>query len=457
MNKEIVYIGVDIGTTNTKIMAINNENCIAYKKSCITPKYTKNSENYFDIKALEIFFDNTFKMLEKEFIIEGISFASVGESVIPIIKGEPIANSLVWNEKCTSSFAREIWDSSIKGKKYLMTSDEFNYTFSIYKMLYMMKKYSVDSPDYWLPLSSYFCFKYTKEAVIDYSQASRTFLLDQEKGKWNEDLISTFNLFSKDIKIKGMGYQFKNNSSVYPFILGGHDHMVAAKCINVLTNRTTFVLDSVGTSESVLGITKSSKPFQNNNALSTGLSFNLNRPYCLKGIHRSGSYIEFLSKNLGFDTVSDCVNCLNKKIVQDDYNNIKFINSILKEDGAIEFLKTNGNPEDMLFSLYVLLSIESKRMIDSVQSNLKEKSDIIVVGNIIENPVYLSIRASILNCNINYFKLKELGCYGSIINILEGIGNKELINKIINQNRIITVKPNPDLIKKLELIEIKRK
>ncbi len=450
MNKNIVFIGIDIGTTNTKILAIDNNNNITYSNSYITPKYIKNNESYFQIHKLELIFENTFKIITKKYIIGGVSFASVGESVVPIKNGISICDPLVWNDRCNYNFSKNIWNNFIKEKNEFSNLNEFDYTFSIYKMLYVMDKYHIETPDYWLPLSSFFCFTYTKEAIIDYSQCSRTFLLNQNTKDWNKELILKFNLFNKPIKIEHMGYSYSNKGD-YPFFLGGHDHMVAAKCIDILLNKKTYILDSVGTSESVLGITESNKPFLDLKQLSTGLSFSSNRPYCIQGIHNSGIYIENLSKDLGFKNVNECINSLNPKIKRNNFYDIKFIPAVLKANGRIEFSIDSKKSEDKLFSLYVLLSLESKRMINNIKSNLKEDSDIIVVGNIIKNSVYLSIKASIVNSNLYYFNLEELGCFGSIINVLEGIDNKPLLKKIIVENKIQTIKPNFILRKKVNI------
>ncbi|HEY8541047.1 MAG TPA: hypothetical protein VIL29_01585, partial [Pseudothermotoga sp.] len=89
-----VYVGIDLGTTNTKIMVISEsgiEKIIKIK----TPRKAINNVEYFDLDKLDRSLEKIVHQLKQDYDISGLSCTSFGESVVPVAKGKKLHDPIV--------------------------------------------------------------------------------------------------------------------------------------------------------------------------------------------------------------------------------------------------------------------------------------------------------------------------------------------------------------------------
>lgn len=95
-----VYMGIDIGTTNTKIMVIG-ENGVEKIVKTKTPKKRLKNVEYFDLDKLTANLERIISQLKEAYDLSGLSCTSVGESVVPVANGKKLHDPIVWYDTCT--------------------------------------------------------------------------------------------------------------------------------------------------------------------------------------------------------------------------------------------------------------------------------------------------------------------------------------------------------------------
>ncbi len=107
-----VYVGIDLGTTNTKVLVVGEsgiEKIIKVK----TPKRTLNDVEYFDLDKLERSLEKIIVELQKEYDLSGLCCTSFGESVVPVARGKKLHDPIVWYDTCTKSVQDKYERSSL--------------------------------------------------------------------------------------------------------------------------------------------------------------------------------------------------------------------------------------------------------------------------------------------------------------------------------------------------------
>ncbi len=265
-------IGIDVGTTNTKlgIYRPSGEEIAVFKFS--TPFQKKPMGGELDgrtlvrsiLETLKLFFEK-FPTYKKEDAT--LSVSSLGETVIPVSKeGETLSPGLIWYDRRTIPVYEDILDKVQKNYFIERLLKNPGYFYSINKILWLKKNFpEIYSKVKWfLPVSSYIIFSFTGDACIDYSHAVRTMVFDLHGKDWDYDLLEKLGISSSLFPpLCESGYFVGKALSVIKEELGvsgniyissgGHDHLVAALSIGLFQKNIFF--NSSGTTESMfLGI-----------------------------------------------------------------------------------------------------------------------------------------------------------------------------------------------------------
>ncbi len=265
-------IGIDVGTTHTKIGVYRPSGREIFAKGIPTP--FKKTKDGGEISG-EVLFSTILNLL-KEFYFKFpqfrkekgcLSVSSLGETVIPVSSdGNPLAPGLIWYDRRTLSVYRELLEKVKKEyfiKKLLKNP---GYIYSINKMLWLKtsNRKLFDKVKWFLPVSSYVIFSLTKEACIDYSHAVRTMVFDPHTMDWDYELLKILEidpaLFPPLCKsgtflgkvIPSIKEELGISEDIF-VSSGGHDHLVAALYMGLFEKNVLF--NSSGTTESIfLGI-----------------------------------------------------------------------------------------------------------------------------------------------------------------------------------------------------------
>ncbi len=313
-----LFLGLDLGTTNCKALAVDlNGQPVA---GISTPTPTQVSEQ--SGKAPEYNADTLWETiaslirqltetLKPGTRVAGLAVASMGESGVLIDKdGGPLVPILTWYDNRTIPWV-EWWRQRIsEDNLYRITGLPLDHIYSACKIQWLRDNYPEAFPraHAWLNLSDWITFRLTGELSTSYSQASRSMLFDLREREWSRDILQMMNLDhsllppslpSGEIagRVTPFAAQATGLQKGTPVIIGGHDHICAALAAGAVNPK--IILDSAGTAEAML-VTLETPIFRKGMAatgLCCGCHTARDRYYLLGGL-MAGGVIAWVSRIL---------------------------------------------------------------------------------------------------------------------------------------------------------------
>jgi D-xylulose kinase len=129
--------------------------------------------------------------------VVGISVTNQRETVVPIDRdGKPLRNAIVWQDRRTVRQCDWIRKQVSPAEVYSITGLTIDPYFTAPKILWIREneKGIFNATDKFLLVHDYLISRLSKELVTDYSNASRTLLLDVRSGKWSEKLLTALGI-----------------------------------------------------------------------------------------------------------------------------------------------------------------------------------------------------------------------------------------------------------------------
>ncbi len=265
-------IGIDVGTTHTKIGMYRPNGEELFFRKFYTPfdRIKDGGELSGEVligaileRLKEGYGRLPFLKNEKGFL--GIS--SLGETIIPVsYDNNTLSYGLIWYDRRTIPIYDEIITKI--GKEYFIKNLLKNpgYFYSLNKILWFKNKNPAlfEKTKWFLPISSYIAFTLTGDTCIDYSHAVRTMLFNPYNMDWDYKLMNKLGLspgmfppLCKSGTLLGkLTPKIKDELGIVEDVYvssGGHDHLVAALYMGLFYKNILF--NSSGTTESVfLGV-----------------------------------------------------------------------------------------------------------------------------------------------------------------------------------------------------------
>lgn len=256
--KTQVCIGVDVGTTSIKAIAVNVAGI------CVGDAGTETPWRVDDIGRVDIDVDllastaiDVITRAGAGFEVVGIGITGMAETgVVVDASGRPVTRAMAWydqrgNEQF-SAMSPE-FRSAFSAETGLAAKAEC----SLSKLLWLRDEGFVITPDmYWLNALEFIAFKLTGTMATEPSLASRTGLLSQQTNKpWPAalELIGATESFLPKLTIAGQSW---GHVTSHPGLIGaavtvaGHDHLVASVGAGATDGDDLF--DSCGTADVVL-------------------------------------------------------------------------------------------------------------------------------------------------------------------------------------------------------------
>lgn len=97
-----MYCGIDVGTTNTKVLVFNDSFKVVFLKKFRTPVISSEEGDFLSSKKLFAEILGSLKSIPKEIKkkIEAIGVSSLGETVFPVSNdGEVLRGGMMWYNK----------------------------------------------------------------------------------------------------------------------------------------------------------------------------------------------------------------------------------------------------------------------------------------------------------------------------------------------------------------------
>jgi len=197
-------VGVDIGTSSCKTLAVNEEGKIIAGSSIEYPVYSplpgwseQNPADWWE--AVKITLREVAREAEEQkFCIEGIGLTGQMHGLVLLdAEGRVLRPCILWNDQRSAPFCEKIHEMAGGEEKLLEITNNImlpGYTGG--KILWVRER----EPDIFNRASKFLCpkdfirFKLTGEFVTDVSDASGTGLFDVKRRRWANDLIQALDL-----------------------------------------------------------------------------------------------------------------------------------------------------------------------------------------------------------------------------------------------------------------------
>jgi len=435
----ISLLGIDIGTTNTKVIIFNENGSVIEERNFPTPFETDEfGGRYRPENVLNALLDSLRSIspdAKKDLV--ALSISSFAEVMIGLDASlRPITQSPAWFDTRTDSLFQEMKRNLNDDQVYLLTGLSPQSKYSFYKLLWHRHSEPevFKSVRFWTSMSGYLLAALSGILSFDYSLASRTMLFDQVNSRWSQELLdligvplSTMTELTPSGLVLGPIVKDVAERTGLPetlqVVTGGHDHLCAAVAVGVF--KQSRVLISTGTTEN-LTMALDTIPQLNLSQLKRSFSWGHHaipgKYYGMSGIYSGGYSLEWMLKlsgenyrfldNLDLDIPKD-LSLFFPYLLGADYDGAR--GAFVNLDGKME-------KSDMIKALIASLCFEYKNLWDIMAHSLSIQIDRVTnVGGGTRNEFWMQVKAAVLNHRIFVPQDKEGSSKGAAL--LAGIGS----------------------------------
>jgi xylulokinase len=465
MPKNACLIGVDVGTTNVKAGVFTPQgNALAMASAELQVNRPKPGWASYDPADL---WRQTVRVLAEvsraiagRFEPVALAVSSMAETAIPIDAcGLPVYQAIAWFDSRTTEQAE--WWANIFGSEFIFarTGLPILPIFGINKLCWIKQH----EPEMfsriarWLSVSDYINYCLCGVEAAELSLASRVMALDLRTRRWSEEILGAAGIPPSILgepvpsgqvlsQISAGAAQITGLPRHLCVVTGGHDHPCAALGSGV--SETGLVLDSLGTSESLLVVLDS--PMLEARAAHLGFAQGCHvlpdRYLCFGGLVTAGAAIDW-ARNMFF-----------KEMARDDaYRRFEELAAqSTPGSGGVYFmpsLRAANPPHTDPYSRGVFLGISSDTSLaDLARSVLEglayaacdsltalrsvfgvEMKQIRAVGGPARNRLLMEIKAALANLPFSVVEIEEAACRGAAILAGSGVGIYKSIEEIHRQ------------------------
>jgi xylulokinase len=443
-----VLIGLDVGTTNVKCLAIDAGGELLATVASPTP-VTHPRVGWTDFPPEQIWgvaasaIGRVLQTLGSGRDVVGIAIAGLAESLVPLDEnGKAVASAIAWFDLRTGAEFDWIRDQISHERLFQITGLNPDPMYGVCKMLWLRNH----APELfarvrcWLNLAEYVAFRLCGEAATDPSLACRTLLYNLSSAGWDRSLLAELDIdptVLAAIKPSGTALgrvtaEAQRETSLPASTIvsvGMHDHLGGAFATGSL--RPGVLLDSMGTSESLITIMPQPTfaPEVGDCALPQGAVW-VDEPrfYLTGGLFTAGAAIEWFRRELAPDTT---VYELEKEATEAFEDVPLFLPHLVRSftphpdteaAGAFVGIKSGTTRGALFRGLLEGLAFEAKLVADSmVQIGRAPAFDeFVALGGIQQNALLAQTKADVYGRSIQIHPLREAVGYGAAL--LAGIG-----------------------------------
>lgn len=259
----MLSLGVDVGTTRTKAIAVHASGETRAVVASATPWSFEHQRRILRPEALRSTVDaliaRLLDLVPRE-RVEALGFTSIAESgFVCGPNGEALLPAVSWSDPSGSSaaaafesdFGREVF-SQITGLRLSSTP-------SLFKLRELARRTDWDRPSLWLSVAEWLAVQFGAVPCSERSLASRTGLLDVSRGCVDSDLRAWTGLELVETDLVWAGELVGEVRRPAPMagaaiVIGGHDHLCAA--VGAEATLDGDVLNSFGTAEAYIAAVK---------------------------------------------------------------------------------------------------------------------------------------------------------------------------------------------------------
>lgn len=445
----MVIMGIDIGTTNTKVGLFKTDGTqVAVSARPTVTHKTPDGIHYYDPEEM---WDSIAAAMQEVAAASAEPVASIGitsmaESGLLVDRASGAARSLFmpWFDTCSGPQAARIAAEADLYERFCAAGLHSSFKLGLPKLLWLLERDSAAADGaVWLSASGYIAYRLTGRMAFDYSLAARTFAFDINRKQWDAEWIRHFGV-SPDVYPEALpagtplGRMLPELAGAagltgeLQVAIAGHDHVAASLAVGAVTPDAVY--DSMGTAETLVG-TLQTRPL-GRREYEAGLSFGVHvapgRMFWMGGNSSSGGSVEWLRGILGEPELSyaDVLRLLadvspeptgmlyfpylsGSGAPQPDAGAAASIIGLRKSHGKGEMLK--AILEGTAYQLQAIRA-EGEHIAGQPIDRL------IVVGGGVRNPVWLQVKADILGAGLTLPPVDEASLLGAALSAGAGAG-----------------------------------
>lgn len=452
-----VLLGLDLGTTNCKALALNEQGQPIAVASIPTPVQSTlgvgephgNSRSEFDAVDL---WDTSVRLVRDVLArlapgqpLLGLAVASMAESVVLVDdQNRPLAPVIPWHDTRTMPWVGW-WRQRISGSElYRVTGLNLGHIYSAPKLQWYQDQWPdlMNRVACFLSIGDWIGLCLTGRRAMSHSQACRTMLFDVHTRDWSRELVRLARL-PKDVLpplvVSGQIVGAVTEEAALatglpaglPVVMGGHDHGCAALGAGVITPGS--VLDSSGTVEALL-LTTDTALTEDRDPISSptcGCHTVKDRYYLLGGM-MSGSVMDWMVRLFGGDNLAPTRDEMMAEAAAAPLgaHGVWFQPYLSGSGpphrnpqawGAWLGLRLGHSRGDLLRAGVEGLTFGIKSMLDGLQAHSGLRiSEVRAVGGGTRNPWWQQVKADIFGIPVQTVLLSDVAAQGAAL--LAGIG-----------------------------------
>ncbi|HEY0793233.1 MAG TPA: FGGY family carbohydrate kinase [Chthoniobacterales bacterium] len=441
-------LGLDVGTTNLKCLALNSAGTIVAQGTEPTPQahprpgwtdFAPGPLWQAAVRAIR----SVVSQLECPEAVRGVAVSSLAESVVPIdAQGEPLAPAIAWFDLRT--VAEFDWLRDRVGYETLFNLSGLNPDpmFGLCKILWVKNHNpaAFRKVQQWLHLADYIAFRLCGIPATDPSLACRSLAYDLQKGNWANELLEAVGVAPSSFpRVRRSGTPLglltpasAAAANLPPGVVvsvGIHDHLAAAFAAGGLARGVLF--DSIGTSESLNSLLE--KPIFDSRLPAHGLAQGavwIDKPsyYVTGGLQTAGAAVEWFRQELGGG--ADVVQLVQEAAVAEGAVPV-FLPHLIRSltphpdaqaAGAFVGIRATTTRGGMFRAVLEGLAFEARAIADAMVTvaGLPPFQKILTVGGSLQNRLLTQIKADVYASPVEVCSVREATSLGAAL--LAGLG-----------------------------------
>lgn len=480
MPHQDVVLGLDVGTTNVKCLALEESGNVIAQASEPTPQsHPKSGWTDFEpgplwetaCRAIRA----VISQLQDRETVKGIAVSSLAESIIPVdAQGQPLASAIAWFDLRTVEEYESLRERIGYETLFRVSGITPDPMFSLCKILWVRNHYPevFRKARYWLQFADYIAFRLCGVAATDPSLACRTLAYDLEQGVWSGEILeaagvppSSFPPVCKSGSPLARVAPSSASATLLPTTavvsVGIHDHLSGAFAAGGLATGVLF--DSIGTSETVIAICQ--KPLFNDGVAKNGFAQGavwIEKPiyYLAGGLQTAGAAVEWFRRELGGQASTS--ELVRQAAAVDEAVPI-FLPHLTRSQtpypdpkaaGAFIGIKSTTTRAAMFRAVLEGIAFEARASADAIiaVAGLSPFERILTIGSSLENRLLAQIKADLHALPLKINPIRETVSLGAAL--LAGIGCHVFADASsaarVARREEITVQPNLENSQRLQ-------
>jgi xylulokinase len=449
MSHQNLLLGLDVGTTNIKCLAIDDSGAILAEAAVPTPA-SHPQPGWTDFEPGPIWqtacraIQLVVSKLPSGDSVKGIAVGSVAESLVPVgADGEPLASAIAWFDTRTASQYDWLCQRVGYDRLFEMSGLNPDPMFGICKALWLRQHNpsAFQKTRYWLHLADYIAFRLSGVPATDPSLACRTLAYNIRRGVWDKELLNdagmdpaSFPPILKSGTALGPVTESAAAATTLPrtaiVSVGVHDHVGGAFAASGLSKEV--LVDSIGSSEMLLSVSDQASldPAIAQHGMAQGAVW-IDRPiyYLTGGIFTAGSAIDWFRRELGGNANFED---LTHEAAKVECDTLIFLPHLVRSltpypdtqvSGAFIGLNPTTSRGHMFRAVLEGIAFEARGIVDAMVTIAGQvrPTQIITIGATLQNRLLAQIKADIFGSKLMINPIRETVSFGAAL--VAGLGS----------------------------------